>query len=437
MNLKNIFPFQPSKTEFKLFIFYTLFVMYGSLYPFKFHFQEYLLKSGNIISFLFCNFNFHTSIGDIVTNFLLFIPFGFLGVRSMRSPFNPPYYTLVITLICILIAHSLQVLQFFVEGRVPSLIDTFFNVFGSFLAGAFGAVSRFRFIGGKRGEELWKSKPFVLLICWIAYNTIPFVPTLDFGDIKNSLKPLLLHPKLDMITTLKYTMGWLLFFYMYKEHTGKTLNIKSFSLIIIITLLARIFIETRVLGLPQVIGSTFALFLTKYAHKKIYNPRLLFISLISYLTIYGLWPFKLSRTPIHHFYFLPFYGFLEGQLFVTAYTAIKKMFFYGCVIWTMERSKIKWAMATFICISWATSLEVAQIWLSDHTPEITDPLIMLLMAIWIKKTKPTTQISAKVVYYGLKRRKNRLKKFHLKNLNNIKTLQEDIQSNAKKGLPSQ
>ena len=426
MYLKKILPFQPSKTEFKLFIFYTLFIIYGSLYPFKFHFQDFPIETRSIINFIFCNFSFQTSLGDVLTNFLLFIPFGFLGVRSMRSPFNPPYYTLVITLLCIPIAHSLQLLQFFVKGRVPSLMDTFFNVLGCFLAGGFGAVSRFRFIGGKRGQELWKSKPFVLFICWIAYNTIPFVPTLDFGEIKNSLKPLLLHPQLNIVTTLKYTIGWLLFYYMYKEHTDKRLDIKLFSLIITITLLSKIFIETRVLGLPQVIGSAFALFLTKYAYKKTYNPKFLFISLILYLTISGLWPFKFSTTPIHHFHFLPFYGFLEGQLYVTAYTAVKKMFFYGSLIWTMEQSKIKWARATFICVSWATTLEIAQIWFYDHTPEITDPLIMFLMALWVKKSRPTPKMKMKIIYKGPERRRNRLKQPKLNNLNGLQKIKDSL-----------
>lgn len=39
-------------------------------------------------------------------------------------------------------------------------MDTFWNVFGCFLAGGFGSVSKFRFVGGKRGQELWKSAPF-------------------------------------------------------------------------------------------------------------------------------------------------------------------------------------------------------------------------------------------------------------------------------------
>ncbi|GAB6886737.1 hypothetical protein JCM13304A_02350 [Desulfothermus okinawensis JCM 13304] len=85
----------------------------------------------------------------------------------------------------------------------------------------------------------------------------------------------------------------------------------------------------------------------------------------------------------------------------------------------MEHSKVKWGRATFLCVSWALAIEIAQIWFMSHTPESTDPLIMFLMAIWIKKNRPQEDIKMKVVYTGPERRRNRLAPKSSNNINEL------------------
>ncbi|MDQ7031825.1 MAG: VanZ family protein, partial [Desulfonauticus sp.] len=404
---KDILPFDTSKTEFKLFIGYIIFTIYGSLYPFNLHSVGLPRNLDGWINFLLCNFSFKTSLGDVLTNFFLFVPFGFLGVRSMRSPFKPLYYTIIITILGALFAQGLQIAQFFVADRIPSLMDSLCNILGCMTAGAFGSVSRFRFVGGKRGQELWKSAPLVLMSIWIFSNLLPFVPTLDVGEIKQSLKPLLLHPEFNLLMTLKHMIGWLLFSYMYIEYSDKKLNTKTLSLIITATLTAKIFIENRVLGLPHVLGGGLAIILDKITNKKIYNPRILFFILFLFLTLDGLYPFDFKSYPQSQFHFIPFYGFLEGNLFITSYVVLKKMFFYGSLIWTLYKFNITWEKATIFCIVWSILIEIIQMWSLSHTPEITDPIVMFLMALWVKKNDPTKKVYPKKVYTGPERRRQR------------------------------
>lgn len=403
--IKRILPFDYSKKEFLFFVLYTLFIIYGSLFPFEFKLSNIPIEVHNLKSFLLCNYCFKTSIGDIVTNLFLFVPFGFLGVRSMRSPFKPLYYTFIITLISIPIAHGVQLAQFFVKGRVPSLMDSICNIIGCFLAGLFGSISKFRFIFGKRGQELWKSLPLLIMICWILYNLVPFIPTLDFGEIKNSLKPLLLHPQFDFLNTIKYLIGWIIFSYMYKQYTDKDLKLKYLLLIITITLLSKIFIERRVIGIPHVLGALSAILAIKFAEKKSQDPKILFFILLTYLTIDGLWPFNFHMHQYNHFHLIPFYGFLEGNLFITSYVMFQKAFFYASLIWILEQCNVRWSRATIFCVLWAATIEIAQIWFASHTPETTDPLLMFLIALWIKKNRPYDKIKNKTKYLGPDRRK--------------------------------
>ncbi len=403
--IKRILPFDCSKKEFLFFVLYTLFIIYGSLFPFEFKLSNIPIEVHNLKSFLLCNYCFKTSIGDIVTNLFLFVPFGFLGVRSMRSPFKPLYYTFVITLICIPIAHGVQLAQFFVKGRVPSLMDSICNIIGCFLAGLFGSISKFRFIFGKRGQELWKSLPLLIMICWILYNLVPFIPTLDFGEIKNSLKPLLLHPQFDFLNTIKNTIGWLIFYYMYKQYKDKNLELKNLSIIIIIILISKIFIERTVLRVADVLGGFLSLLLLKILKEKVQNPRILFSIILFYLTIEGLWPFDFSLAQRTNFNIIPFYGYLTGSLFVTAHMMFQKAFFYASLIWILEQCNVRWSRATIFCVLWAATIEIAQIWFASHTPETTDPLLMFLIALWIKKNRPYDKIKNKTKYLGPDRRK--------------------------------
>jgi VanZ family protein len=94
---------------------------------------------------------------------------------------------------------TMEYLQMFLPGRTSSLNDVLLNTLSSCFGGLFawgqGQQSRF----GKRLRTL-RQKCFnagrltdiglIILGAWALMQLAPFVPSLDFGDIKNGLKPI-------------------------------------------------------------------------------------------------------------------------------------------------------------------------------------------------------------------------------------------------------
>ena len=399
--LQRILPFYPAKTEFKLFILYTLLVIYGSLYPFNFQFQEIpldTLLTPHITPGLI-------DLGDMGINLVLFMPFGFLGVRAMRSPFLPDFYSLVVTICCVPLAFGLQFLQIMIPSRVPSLLDTLLNVLGCGLAATLGAATRFRFFWGKRKLEHWKSIPLFLALSWLGYLLAPFVPSPDLGIIKDSLKPLLLHPELSVTPLLVHLAGWTLFAYALFEHRDQSLKTWQLALIMLGASCAQILIVKNAITLSQLMGAMGALMLwTRFRHRSDQTQtRLLFGLLLLTVSLRALSPFEFVHTARNDFQWLPFIGFLTGSRLINLHMLFQKIFFYGLTIFFLERSGTSTRMTVLLCFTWITLIEIAQLWYIQHTPETTDMIIVLATALMIKKYGQGS-VRQKISYQGPERR---------------------------------
>jgi VanZ family protein len=399
--LRELLPFDTRKAEFKFFLVIAGLIAYGSLYPFHIHFgpSDWTLRS----------LAFHRppiSLGDIASNVVLFLPFGFLGVRAMRSPFRPWHYVLLITLLALIVSYLIQYLQYYVPSRIPSRLDVICNVAGAFLAGTFGSVSRFRFFGGKRklGVELWHSAPLLLAGCWVAYLLVPFIPSVDLGQIKNSLKPLLLHPELSPMEIFRNFTGWLVFAHLCSAHMKRPLRSRLLVLVMAATLLGQVLIMRNAVTWSHVLGSLTALLVWHALFKSSdRRERTLAPLLMIMLLLHALLPFDPDWIVDRNFHWLPLSGFLEGYRFINISVLFSKMFFYGGLVWLMQEASIKWGRATVLPLILLCSIELLQYMfnLKGHVPETTDPLILVLMAYWIKWYRPKP---LRIDYIGPERR---------------------------------
>ena len=255
MSLASVLPFKPKNTEFKFFLLMTAVIAHGSLYPYRFHLIniETLIRSLFIMGF--------TTPADIASNVLLFLPFGFLGVRSMQTPFRPIYYVILITLIGLIYAYLIQIMQLFYAGRVPSMHDVIWNFVGTLLGAWLGVMDRLRFIGGQRDQELWMTAPMVLAGCWIMSRLVPLVPSLDLGAIKHGLKPLLLHPDFSLANIFRHFVSWTIFAHLCSRIFKKPFSSISLGIVIMLVLGAQVIIAKRVVTLPNALGGAIAFFI--------------------------------------------------------------------------------------------------------------------------------------------------------------------------------
>ena len=114
----------------------SLLIVYGSLYPFNFSLNAY---DSSLLPELFSFGMGRARKGDLISNVVLFLPFGFFAMQSVKSDSTWKSWVLILC-VGFVFAHAIQVLQLIVPKRVPSGSDTMLNVVGCALGCLLGMI---------------------------------------------------------------------------------------------------------------------------------------------------------------------------------------------------------------------------------------------------------------------------------------------------------
>lgn len=357
---------------------FVLLVTYGSLFPFDFHMRE--LDEQTILSFIAsCCSRF--SRGDAVGNVVLFLPIGFFGVLTHRPGRSAGYRLVSVGAVGVILALALQVAQFYLPERVPSVQDAIWNTFGTF-AGAVTALWLGRRLG--RGVALRNLSgslaPLALIGAWLAYRLVPFVPSIDLQAIKTSLKPLLLHPAFDMAGMIHDAAAWLVVAFLLRTVWRRDGIAAVLPLLILATFGLEVLIVDNAISLTNVAGAGVAVLLWWAVLGRLQAPAAVLAVLLAVaIATSALSPFLLLTQPAD-FRWIPFSGFLGGSMFVNAQAACEKAFLYGSLVYLLGQTRLNRTFGLVLAVVFIAALEVAQRWIHGRLPEVTDPLLVVLMA---------------------------------------------------------
>ena len=106
--------------------------------------------------------------------------------------------------------------------------------------------------------------------------------------------------------------------------------------------------------------------------------------MISLLILRGLAPYHWTVLA-NPFSWVPFSGFLRAKWDFGVLTLLQKCYWYGSGIWLLRVAGFRLIQATAAVAGLVGMIEVIQIHLPGRVPEITDPLLALLMAmnLWL------------------------------------------------------
>ena len=351
-------------------------IAYGSLYPFNFHFGE---LDGIAIEGFLRSWRIGPSRGDLLGNVILFVPFGFVGTVAVDGRGGAFRRAVLILLAGAIFASALQFAQLYLPSRNATLNDVFWNLLGmaiGYLGGIVLSKHARRWLRQGQGLQL---VPVVLLGCWAALRLNPFVPTIDFQAIKNSLKPLLLHPEISVVGVVVNAASWLLAAFMLQRLGVQRLFGLKLALILIATLALEVLIVDNVVTGSNVLGAGIAwiLALIILAPRRP-APVVLAMLVIAALVFQGLGPFVL-RPETATFGWVPFSGFLNGSMHHNTLVIVEKTFLYGGLIYLLRSAGLDWFRGSLITAVILASIEIAQLFFAHHTPEVTDPLLAGLL----------------------------------------------------------
>ncbi|MFK5948165.1 MAG: VanZ family protein [Methylococcales bacterium] len=363
-----------------LFLLIIFLISYGSLYPFDF---VQLANESADLKTLFKTWGSYTHQGDILANLILFIPFGIIGTRVIEDKFNQFMGISIILLFGLCFSIILQVGQIYLPSRDANLSDAVLNFIGTII-GVFIAVS----LNTKESliavaKPHLNSFPILLLFSWFAYRLMPFIPSIDWQEIKNGVKPIFLFSTWELSRIFHDATAWLIVFYILCRHMRKKLPIIYFSRLILLCFTLEIIIVNNTVSLSNVVGAILALVSWWAFFSYLTNiSAWLAIMLLITLFVSGFSPYQLSAST-QTMQLIPFYGFLAGSMLVNTASLLEKFFLYGALVWLLQNLGLKLWAAILITVSVTSCIEFGQIFLVGHLAEITDPLLVILIGLLI------------------------------------------------------
>ncbi|VAV95142.1 hypothetical protein MNBD_ALPHA02-1549 [hydrothermal vent metagenome] len=372
----------------KLFIFIICAIIYGSLFPFTFVSGDGVWERWNI---LYNSFSPFTSLGDILGNIVLFIPFGFFGVKSLRISGAGRKIYFRILIYGFFLALIIQLIQVYIPSRSPAIADVYWNMAGIILGLGFARFLKEYFPKFSLTDAA--GIPVILSFIWLLSLFFPFVPTIDFQEIKNGLKPLILDPSFQGNIFLIGLTGWLLFAHFTRDiFQRNSLHRFRLPIFALLSLPMRLLILGNNIDLSDAMAVFGAMIIWPMVARSRLN-REKFFAILMMITIFlnGVW----SPHFIWHnlnFSWVPFSGFLEGSIFLNAKALFLKAFLYGSLVYLLKSGWPHIRLRVFMAFSFILMIEILQIFMAARTAEITDPLIILFISYIItrKKTAPTT-----------------------------------------------
>ncbi len=359
-----------------LFFLMTFLITYGSLYPFEF--VRLGADSDSFIKF-YQTWGAYTHQGDILANIVLFVPFGITGVQMLVPKLKNCTAIFIILVAGLMLGVVLQIGQIYIPSRDANLSDAVLNFMGTFLGTLIAASLNINKLSLSDVKSKLNSFPVLLLLSWLAYRLMPFVPSLDLQEIKNSFKPLFLSPKWEFVRIFHDITAWMIAFYLLSRSKQKYYSIRFFVLVILLCFSLEIIIVNNVVSLSNFIGAALAVILWKTFFDKLKDVALwLAVMMVVVLFASGLAPYKLANTT-QIFQWLPFYGFLGGSMLVNISSFFEKFYLYGALILLIHASGVRLWLATLVVACVTLCIELGQVFLTSHVAEITDPLLVVLI----------------------------------------------------------
>lgn len=355
-------------------------IIYGSLSPLQFHNNP---ASGGALRALIETWRTPTGRGDLIANLLLYFPFGVFAVPSLRRLPKIGRFVLVI-LAGSALSVSIELTQFYVVGRVTALADVYSDTAGVLLGAAVSSALFRRRPWTRIGTT--ELRPFVILLlsCWLGYKLFPYVPTIDLHKYWIAVKPLMVSPSLSALGLYRQTVIWLVAAMLLEALLGTVRSREALPILFLMALIARTLVVDAVLSPAEVLGGVIAVPVWSALLSRMrIGASLVAISFVGVVVIQALEPYHFSAAALP-FGSVPFHGFMQGSVKVNVRSFFEKVFTYGALIWLITRAGCSLSAATGIGSVLVLGLRLSQVFLPGRSAEITDVIMLLILAVVMK-----------------------------------------------------
>jgi VanZ family protein len=341
-------------------------IAYASLYPWHFHPYYY---ADSPLWVLWHSWPVRVNrfdAKDIAVNILVYLPLGFFAFAAFAAIWRTWVSAIAALLVAIALSLSMEIAQLFVAGRVSSALDVAANTFG----GAAGTIAGWVWRTHHRASRSpMRTDAMFMIACWSLYQLFPFFP--------HRSGPRLLAASPDLHAIL-YFASVLALVPLIDALGGATRRRRLTLAALVILAPLKMFIFTRTVTIVELV-STAAAFATALLLPVRARVAAVFLGIS--VVVLGLVPFTFQDTA-QPFSWLPFQASFTSDWAPALVVLLGKVFVYGSLLWLIRESGLRLALAAALMVAVLGAIEVTQMYLPGRSPEITDPVIALILA-WV------------------------------------------------------
>jgi VanZ family protein len=366
----------------RLFLATICLIIYGSLYPWHFHARELTANPAWILAHAWPTHFGASQIKDVIVNVLFYAPLGLFGFLSLSNNRLKSVAGAVIIAIGFALSCSMEMLQLFVAGRDTSALDVLSNTAGAAVGVACGVLfeSYLRKIQAGLQTIRWNQKgSLLLLVCFAARELAPFFPDYSPYRVWHKGMALLAVNEFSVGAFLASLVEWLAVARLVETATAPPW-VSRIYLMVLALIPAKILIIGRTTNRMELAGAALAYFIWRYGLQRSgWRSRSLAVLFTMLIVLRGLSPFHFinEATP---FSWIPFRALLQTGRMAAFSIFFGKLFACGTLVWLLRDSGWRMRYAAAGAAAILAVIEAAQMYLPDRVPEVTDPLLALIVA---------------------------------------------------------
>jgi glycopeptide antibiotics resistance protein len=175
------------------------FIIYGSLFPFDF------ASRALPIDRFYAEYDLFANRSDAIDNFFLFVPLG-IGLHLSFRHATARLAALILSVL--VLAIGIQLVQLYLPSRTASVADSFWNTVGMGAGLLLASRVRNAFQAQLSARTSGRDDFMVcLIILWFLYESFPFVPTLDIGELRAHVKSAIFAPPFEFMRLFQHGLA--------------------------------------------------------------------------------------------------------------------------------------------------------------------------------------------------------------------------------------
>ncbi len=284
-------------------------------------------------------------------------------------------------LLGLLLSAAMELTQLLVPGRNTSMADLITNVVGSGLGGLWACCrSVWRLHGLRRPVRDHRAadrSALLLGFCWAAWLFFPLFPVLGRYVLSQKLAVFAHSRVVDPVLLYRLAACWYAAGLL-GDHVGQVS--RGWFFVTLLAIPAQFFIVEKQPLPSLLLGAVAGVALFAVVHRASAPTLAEAAAFLTVILIRGLSPFHFASGPVE-FGWIPFGATLTSEWQSAAGVLIEKAFYYGTAIWLLRAAGLRLAFSIMLVAAVLAAIEIAQLWLPGRTPEITDPILAILMGL--------------------------------------------------------